>query len=276
MKMFRQIVPHAVYSVAYLVAYHVAFISCAVVLSCFIALSQGRASEKTYTNSIGMEFVLIPSGSFMMGADQESEPADSDEAPRHPVTISKAFYLGKFEVTQSQWVAVMGDNPSEFKGDNMPVGGISWDDAQSFLQKLNQMEGTDKYRLPTEAEWEYAARAGTESTYFFGNDTADLVDYAWYDDNSDEISHPVGQKRANPWGLFDMCGNVTEWVQDWYAQAYPPGQVTDPRGEEFGRYRVMRGGCWSYPAWYCRASDRACAPPDFRANYYGFRILLEQ
>lgn len=268
MNVFRQVVPHAVYQGV--------FISCAVVLSCFIALSQGWASEKTHTNSIGMEFVLIPSGSFMMGATQESEPADGDEEPRHPVTISKAFYLGKFEVTQSQWVAVMGDNPSEFKGDNMPVDNVSWDDAQSFLQKLNQMEGTDKYRLPTEAEWEYAARAGTETTYFFGNDTADLGDYAWYDDNSDNTSHPVGQKKANPWGLFDVYGNVTEFVQDWYTpQGYPQGQATDPQGGEYGSYRVMRGGCWTYPDWYSRSSDRAASPPDLRVNHYGFRVLLE-
>ena len=267
MKVCCQILCHALYQIA--------FISCAVVLLCFLAWSPAWASEKNYTNSIGMEFVLIPSGSFMMGADQESEPADGDEEPRHPVTISKAFYLGKFEVTQSQWVAVMGDNPSEFKGDNMPVDSVSWDDAQAFLQKLNQMEGTDKYRLPTEAEWEYAARAGTESTYSFGNDTADLGDYAWYDENSGGVTHPVGQKKSNPWGLFDMHGNVAEWVQDWYAQSYQPDQSIDPQGNPYGRYRVMRGGCWDYPDWYCRSSDRAAAPPDFRTNPHGFRVVLE-
>ena len=139
------------------------------------------------------------------------------------------------------------------------------------------MEGTDKYRLPTEAEWEYAARAGTESTYFFGNDAEDLGDYAWYDDNSDNTSHPVGQKKANPWGLFDVYGNVTEFVQDWYTpQGYPQGQATDPQGGEYGSYRVMRGGCWGLPAWYSRSSDRAASSPDFRASKHGFRVVLEQ
>lgn len=261
MKLFRQIL----------------CLSCVAVLSCFIVLSQAGASEKTYTNSIGMKFVLIPSGSFMMGADPNFEDASSDETPRHRVTISKAFYLGKFEVTQSQWVAVMGHNPSKFKGRSNPVDTVSWDDARSFVRKLNQMEGTDKYRLPTEAEWEYAARAGTESTYSFGDDVSDLGGYAWYWDNSGKKTHPVGQKGANAWGLHDMHGNVWEWVQDWYGENYySQGRSTDPQGPSSGDFRVLRGGSWFNFAVSCRTAIRYCYSPDFRDEGRGFRVLLVQ
>lgn len=252
-------------------------LSCVAVLSCFIVLSQAGASEKAYTNSLGMEFVLIPSGSFMMGADPNFEDASSDETPRHRVTISKAFYLGKFEVTQSQWVAVMGHNPSKFKGRSNPVDTVSWDDARSFVRKLNQMEGTDKYRLPTEAEWEYAARAGTESTYSFGDDASDLGRYAWFDNNSGEKTHPVGQKGANAWRLHDMHGNVWEWVQDRYGENYySQGRSTDPQGPSSGDYRVLRGGSWNHNARFCRSASRIGNSPGNRNYYFGFRVLLEQ
>ena len=281
MKLFRQMTCQMTCQIACQVACQiaccVAFMSCVAVLSCFIALPQGWASEKTYTNSIGMEFVLIPSGSFMMGAGPNFEDASSDETPRHHVTISKAFYLGKFEVTQSQWVAVIGDNHSKFKGRSNPVDTVSWDYARYFVRKLNQMEGTDKYRLPTEAEWEYAARAGTESTYSFGDDASDLGGYAWYWDNSGEKTHPVGQKGANAWGLHDMHGNVREWVQDWYGENYySQRRSTDPQGPSSGKYRVLRGGGWIDFAGFCRAAHRDFNTPDGRNNLCGFRVLLEQ
>jgi formylglycine-generating enzyme required for sulfatase activity len=166
------------------------------------------AAEKTYTNSIGMEFVLIPSGSFMMGADKNFEDASDDETPRHRVTISQPFYLGKYEVTQGEWAEVMGSNLSRFKGRSNPVENVSWDDAIEFIRRLNQKEGHCRYRLPAEAEWEYAARAGSASTYSFGDDAGQLGRYAWYGGNSGDSTHPVGQKEPNAWGLYDIHGNV--------------------------------------------------------------------
>jgi formylglycine-generating enzyme required for sulfatase activity len=168
-----------------------------------------------FTNSIGMEFVLIPAGAFEMGSPSNEAGRDDDDGPIHQVTIKNAFYMGKYEVTQEQWRAVMGDNPSYFTGnDNLPVEQVSWDDVQEFIRKLNAKEGTDKYRLPSEAEWEYACRAGTTTRYSFGDSESRLGEYAWYTDNSGSKTHPVGQKKPNPWGLYDMHGNVWEWVLD--------------------------------------------------------------
>lgn len=231
------------------------------------------AAEKTYTNSIGMEFALIPAGSFMMGADKNFENASDDETPRHKVTIGKAFYLGKYEVTQAEWVAVMGHNPSKFKGRDNPVEQVSWDDAQVFIRKLNQMEGTDKYRLPTEAEWEYAARAGSKAAYCFGDDAGELGRYAWYGDNSGERPHPVGKKEPNAWGLYDMHGNVYEWVRDWYGD-YRSSPAADPQGPSSGSYRVFRGGSCHDSAWYCRSAYRYYFTPDSRYYGFGFRLAL--
>jgi formylglycine-generating enzyme required for sulfatase activity len=163
-----------------------------------------------------MEFVLIQAWTFQMGSNN-GEP---NEKPVHMVRISRPFYLGKYEVTQAQWEAVMGNNPSQFKGDpNSPVENVSWDDVQEFikrLKRLNTRESGVKYRLPREAEWEYAAQAGTTTAYSFGNDPSQLGEYAWYGENANGETHPVGQKKPNPWGLYDMHGNVWEWVQDWY------------------------------------------------------------
>ena len=276
MRLFRQMTCQMTCQIACQIVCCVAFMSSVAVLFCFVALPQGWASEKTYTNSIGMEFVLIPSGSFMMGTDKNFEDASRNEMPRHPVTISKAFYLGKFELTQSQWVAVMGHNPSDYEAPSNPVESVSLEDAQSFIRQLNHMEGTDKYRLPTEAEWEYAARAGTESFYSFGDDASDLGEYAWYDGNSGKKTHPVGQKGANAWDLHDMQGNVWEWVQDWYGENYySQGHSTDPQGPSSGEFRVFRGGGWYDVATDCRVATRSFAP-DHRNNLCGFRVLLEQ
>jgi len=174
----------------------------------------------TTINSIGMELVLIPSGSFRMGGDKKLEQAEDHETPRHLVKISKAFFMGKYEVTQAQWSEMMNNNPSEFKDDIRPVERVSWNDVQAFIQKLNTKEETNKYRLPTEAEWEYASRAGSESSYGFAGNANILSQYAWYRKNSADETHPVGQLKPNAWGLHDMHGNVHEWCQDWFDRKY--------------------------------------------------------
>jgi formylglycine-generating enzyme required for sulfatase activity len=181
--------------------------------------------------------------------------------------------LGKYEVTQAQWEAVMGYNPSAWRGQrNLPVEQVSWEDAQEFLRRLNTEEGVARYRLPTEAEWEYAARAGTTTAYSFGSDVSRLDEYAWYGGNAAHTSHPVGQLKPNAWGLHDMHGNVWEWVHDWYA-TYPTGAVTDPQGPASGVSRVFRGGGRSNVAWRCRSSSRGYRPPESRLDAVGFRVL---
>ena len=234
-----------------------------------------EADEAKWINGIGMEFLRIPAGSFLMGCDPGFEECNDDEAPRCQVTISKPFYLGKTEVTQEQWTAVMENNPIRFKGRTHPVENVSWNDAQEFIRRLNRKEGTDKYRLPTEAEWEYAARAGTTSAYSFGNDASSLGQYAWYEDNSDKQTHPVGQKQPNAWGLYDMHGNLREWVEDWYDEDYyarSPG--TDPKGPSTGSYRVLRGGSWRSLASFLRSASRNYFTPDFRYVSNGFRLAF--
>lgn len=230
---------------------------------------------ETYTNSIGMEFVLIPAGEFEMGSPSDEEDRGDEEGPVHEVTIEQVYYLGTYEVTQEQWVEVMGDNPSDSnKGDNYPVEDVSWNDVQEFVEKLNEMEGTDKYRLPSEAEWEYACQAGTTTRYSFGDDESDLSEYGWYEGNSGRETHPVGQKLPNPWGLYDMHGNVYEWVQDRYHNDYE-GAPTDGSAWESGSSsaRVSRGGSWLGNARYCRSTNRDLDDPGNRLDYLGFRLL---
>ncbi|MCL1888957.1 MAG: formylglycine-generating enzyme family protein [Desulfovibrionaceae bacterium] len=222
-----------------------------------------------------MEFVLIPSGSFMMGCDSSLEECHDNEIPRHEVSISQAFYLGKFPVTQAQWLAVMENNPSKFEGRRNPVEQISWHDAQEFVGRLNAKEGHNRYRLPTEAEWEYAARAGTDMAYFFGSDRNELSRYAWYAGNSGEKTQPVGRKLPNPWGLYDVYGNVFEWVLDWYGKKYyanRPG--TDLKGPSYGANRVLRGGSWYSDAGICRSAYRSYFTPDYRFVTMGVRLAL--
>ena len=235
-----------------------------------------RPEPKTITNSIGMTFALIPAGKFQMGS--EGPNADEDENPVHPVRISQAFYLGTTEVTQEHWKAIMGkdNNPSDFKGDDLPVETVSWNDTQKFVRQLNAKEGGGKYRLPTEAEWAYAARAGTTTAYSFGDDASELGKYAWYDVNSGGKTHPVGQLKANGWGLHDMHGNVWEWVQDWYGRytaATAGDPAVDPTGPAEGAYRVLRGGGWADLARYCRSSGRYRFDPGRRLPFVGFRVL---
>lgn len=246
------------------------------------APSEEVASPETYTNSIGMEFTLIPAGSFMMGCNSTFESCSTSETPQHRVQINTPFYLGITEVTQEQWVTVMEHNPSHFKGRANPVEQVSWNDAQAFVRVLNLMEDcTDCYRLPSEAEWEYAARAGATTAYWFGDSADDLGQYAWFADNSNDKTHPVGQTPANPWGLYDMHGNVWEWVQDCYHESYS-GAPTDGGARTTGCYklndgttlRVLRGGSWNDDAVNCRAASRRdVTSPAFSYKNYGFRVV---
>jgi uncharacterized repeat protein (TIGR01451 family) len=232
---------------------------------------------ETFTNTIGMEFVLIPAGEFEMGSPSDEEGRGSDEGPVHHVNIGKAFYMGRYEVTQKQWRAIMGDNPSYFKGDDdLPVEEVSWDDVQEFIKKLNEKEGTNKYRLPSEAEWEYACRAGTSTRYSFGDSELRLGDYAWYSDNSDMKTHPVGQKNPNSWGLYDMHGNVWEWVQDSWHDSYDGAPADGSAWEGDGADRVGRGGGCDTRAGRCRSAIRVHLTPRLCDSHLGFRILKEQ
>jgi len=228
------------------------------------------------TNSIAMKLVLLPAGTFTMGGDWDAEQADENELPQHTVTFSKPFYMGVYTVTQSQWEHVLGDNPSAFKGDDHPVETISHEDTGAFLQRLNAMENTRTYRLPTEAEWEYAARAGSRSTYAFGPETSRLAEFAWYQVNSSGSSHPVGQLAPNDWGLYDMHGNVHEWCADWYQRDYyASSPERQPKGPRKGVARVLRGGDWGSEAWYCRCAIRSLSSPQRRSPRVGIRVAKD-
>ena len=227
------------------------------------------------TNSIGMQLALVPAGEFMMGSLATEDGRRSDEQ-QHRVGITKPFYLGVHEVTQVQYQQVMGTNPSHFKDGQHPVDSVSWDDAVAFCEKLSALPGEKLlgcvYRLPTEAEWEYACRAGTSTRFFFGDDPAGLADYAWFGENATETTCPVGQKRPNAWRLCDMHGNVWEWCADWYSDLYDRDPLDDPPGPIRGFYRVLRGGCRSYPASDCRSAQRYAYQPYFRSINLGFRV----
>ena len=221
---------------------------------------------------VKMELMLIRPGSFMMG----DEKGDNEEKPVHKVTISKPFYIGKFEVTQEQWEAVIGSNPSRFKGAKNPVDRVSWEACQAFIKKLNEKFGGSgvAFGLPTEAQWEYACRAGSAARYGFGDRKADLVKYGWFEENAGGKTHPVGEKKPNAWGLHDMHGNVWEWCADWYdGNYYKESPVIDPTGPTAVTSRVLRGGSWSDPAPYCRSSCRYCLPPWFCVHCYGVRVI---
>lgn len=232
--------------------------------------SEGRKSP--FTNSIGMRFAHIPPGAFMMGSPSHEEGRSSKDETQHRVTLTTGFHMGVTEVTQGQWKAVMGSNsnPSDSKncGDDCPVENVSWEDCQEFIRRLNQKEGTDRYRLPTEAEWEYACRAGTTGPY-----AGDLDSMGWYGRNSGKTTHPVGQKRPNAWGLYDMHGNVWEWVHDWYGKDYYVNSPsTDPKGPSGGSSRVIRGGSWRDVARHCRSAIRSPGDLGFGYNILGFRL----
>ncbi|MBT3783865.1 formylglycine-generating enzyme family protein, partial [bacterium] len=188
--------------------------------------------------------------------------------------ITQSYYLGKFEITQGEWKRVMGDNPSRFNkcGSECPVESVSWDEVQAFLKRLNQMEGGEVFRLPTEAEWEMAARAGTKTAYFFGDNPKELKKHAWFDGNSVGGIAKVGLKKANSWGLYDMHGNVSEWVSDWFS-IYGSEALKDPGGPSGGSKKVVRGGCWYDDPSNCRSAFRVGKEPSAKNGYQGFRIL---
>ncbi len=235
-----------------------------------------EADDSTFTNSIGMQFVKIPAGDFLMGAPEEEEYSDKEERPVHQVTISDEFYIGVYEVTQEQWAEVMGDDPSYFSGtDDLPVEKVSWNDVNNFVDELNEMENTDTYRLPTEAEWEYAARAGTDTAFFFGDDINMLADHGWYDDNSEDMTRPVGMKIANPWGLYDVHGNVAEWVLDEYHSNYQKAPSDGSEWTDGVDRRVFRGGSWKNAEVNCRSASRDSIGDGSRTNYIGFRLVKE-
>jgi formylglycine-generating enzyme required for sulfatase activity len=266
---------------------------CASVLLGFpkAALAQGsEQSNEAYVNSIGLEFVRIPAGKFRMGSPDGDREARAFEKPQHEVTVSKPFYLGRYEVTQAQWEAVMGSNPYTLDRSNpyynLPgmaqritrpshPATVSWNDAQRFINRLNEIEGGNRYRLPTEAEWEYAARAGTTTAYSFGDNVADLDRYAWHGENfATGGTHPVGQKAPNPWGLHDVHGNAWEWVQDWFdPNFYASSPLVDPTGPAQGSERVVRGGSWHATASSWRTAFRRDYEPDYRGISIGFRLL---
>ena len=215
-------------------------------------------------NSIGMRFVPISTGTFTMGEGKTA----------HKVTLTKAFELGQHEVTQEQYEKVTGKNPSKFEGPQNPVEQVSWNDAVEFCRKLSELPAEKKagyvYRLPTEAEWDYACRAGTTTAYSFGDSESELGDYAWYNKNSGDTTHPVGGKKPNPWGLYDMHGNVWEWCQDRHG-SYPSGSVTDPTGAVSGSYRVLRGGSFPVRTSLVRSAYRLPYQPASRTINTGFR-----
>jgi formylglycine-generating enzyme required for sulfatase activity len=220
-----------------------------------------KSPSKTLAVDLGggmkMELVLIPAGEFMMGSPDSDNYAIEDEKPQHRVRITKPFYLGKYLVTQEQWRAVMGNNPSRFKSPKNPVEEVSWDDCQKFLKKLNEKAAGGKFSLPTEAQYEYACRAGSTTRYGFGHDEASLVEYAWYGANAGGKTHPVGEKKPNAWGLYDMQGNTWKWCADWYDKDYDAHTPTDdPSGPATGSCRVLRGGGWHSPARRCRSAYR--------------------
>ena len=209
-----------------------------------------------------------------MGATAEMKNPDYNEKPIHRVTLTNDYYIGKYEVTQALWQAVMGDDPSYFKGDNLPVEAVTWDDCQEFIGKLNRITGKT-FRLPTEAEWEYAARGGKKSRGCQYSGSNNLSDVAWYGNNSGDETHAVGTKQPNELGIYDMSGNVREWCQDWKG-AYSSSSQVNPTGANSGSCRVCRGGCWGSGARNCRSSCRYYDTPDNRYYALGLRLVLSE
>ena len=249
------------------------------------------SADNETTNSIGMKLVYIPAGSFMMGskdsAAQLAKEYDTKEEyfkgefPQHQVCISTGFWMGQTEVTQGQYKSVMNAQPwsgEDFVQEdaNNPAVYVSWDDAVEFCRKLSEQEG-ETYRLPTEAEWEYACRAGTTTRFSFGDSDSSLGDYAWSEHNAyhvdERYAHSVGQKKPNPWGMYDMHGNVLEWCSDWYAEGYNgESPRNDPTGPDTGSGRVLRGGSWSFAPHGCRSAFRYYFTPSDRYGLLGFRV----
>jgi formylglycine-generating enzyme required for sulfatase activity len=241
------------------------------------AVGRGRLADfaQEFATETGIRLVPIPAGTFLMGSPAAEVRRFPNEGPQTRVTLTKDFFLGATVVTQAQWTAVMGNNPSHFKGATLPVESVSWDDAMAFGRKLTEREQTAQrlpagygLTLPTEAQWEYACRAGATV-----GDPGDMHVLAWFNENSEGTTHAVGTRPPNEWGLSDMHGNVWEWCRDWF-KAYPGGAVTDPTGPAAGKFRVMRGGSWDYDASVCRYAFRRNEFPDQRDINLGFRIAL--
>ena len=220
-----------------------------------------------------MKFVLIPAGQFIMDNPSDEEDKDSDAGPTHMVRISKPFYMSVYEVTQEQYEKVMNRNPSRFKGPRHPVETVSWRDAEEFRRKLSSIDD-GRYRLPTEAEWEYACRAGTTTAYYWGDDFDGR--YAWAITNSKAATHEVETRLPNAWGLHDMAGNVAEWCQDWYGP-YDPNSAdqVDPKGPSEGVYHILRGGSWGHTRASCRSAHRNWHTPDHTYDDCGIRIVMD-
>ena len=234
----------------------------------------GNALTIPVKNGINIEMVKVEAGSFNMGATPEMENPWEDEKPVHRVTLTNNYYIGKYEVTQALWQAVMGSNPSGFKGDNLPVEEVSWNECQDFISKLNAMTGK-RFRLPTEAEWEYAARGGNKSRGYQYSGSNTIGDVAWYDGNSGSKTHAVGTKQPNELGIYDMAGNVWEWCEDWKG-SYSSSPQTNPTGAVSGSYRVRRGGSWLSSARYCQSSYRDSNTPVCRYSELGLRLVLSE
>ena len=243
--------------------------------------SKSEQAVNNITNSLGMEFVHVPPGSYLRGSPSDEAGRTSDEE-QQKVTLTHGYYVQTTEVTQKQWKAVMGGLPLYIRtcNEDCPVERISWEDAQTFIRKLNKLEGVEYYRLPTEAEWEYAARAGSITAFANGeiskpacNGDPTLSEIAWYCGNSKGYPHhPVAQKMPNSWGVYDMHGSVWEWCTDWYS-SYPQGSVTDPGGPPDGKERVIRGGGLADSARSCRSANRLSLRPDIVFDYIGFRLV---
>jgi formylglycine-generating enzyme required for sulfatase activity len=218
--------------------------------------------------AVEMPLRWIPAGTFSMGSDTGRD----DEKPVRKVTITRGFWISQTEVTQAQWKAVMGaENPSQWKDDTKPVENVTWDQARQFCAKLSQLTGRE-FRLPREAEWEYACRAKSTTAYFHGDTETALRRAGWFTANSDEQTHPVSKLASNGWGLYDAHGNVWEWCEDWYGD-YPSGSRTDPTGPATGTARVIRGGSWFNSESFCRSASRFQADPAGRRAYIGFRVV---
>ena len=270
------------------------------------ALGQPKEMTLDLGNKVTMKLVLIPAGKFIMGSP-ESEQREAakaaalagyndalaalakanakTEGPQHQVRISKPFYMGVYDVTQEQWEAVMGTTLTQQRdragksltlpgaGKNYPMYYVSWNEVMEFCRKVSAKTGK-KVRLPTEAEWEYACRAGSKTRFDFGNNDTDLGDHAWYTGNSDDKTHPVGQKKPNAWGLYDMLGNVSQWCSDYYMDSYADAKDTDPQGPASGTERVARGGSWFDEQWDCKSASRNCPAPEGRDFRIGFRVSV--
>ena len=272
-------------------------------LACLVLLVSskpvaGQGPVKKIKNSVGMELAEIPTGKFIMGSpppgkDKQSSGKDAHEAePAHEVTLTRPISMGVFEVTQREFATVMGgDNSSHFQGaallrllgqktrsSQYPVEQVDHADAKKFCARLSALPAEKAagrvYRLPTEAEWEFACRAGSKTSYCFGEDETDLRFSAWFLVNANEMTHPVGLKAPNAWGLHDMHGNVWEWCADWQ-EKYPLARVTDPLGPEMGSHRICRGGAWANPVLECRSAARYWLTPASRNNTLGFRVAME-